>query len=616
MTHAYRRLWQFAARYRIAFFLGVGAAVVASVLDGLTLVLLIPLFRLLFGAATAVAADGPPVERALGWLLDVVLPGGVHATVGGVVLLMLAVVVVKNVAAFGAGALSHYVQEAVSRDLRTAMHRHVQRLDLGALGGLKTGQLLARMLADADQAKWVVSEALVTVLRESALVVVYVGLLLGLSWRLALATLVVAPLVALVLRPLLGRIRSRVRAALEDRGELTAIAAESVDGMRMVRACGGEEQEERRFGAAAHAYFRGMVRVQSLAAVASPVSETLGAVVLVVLLALVTQLSDLAVRPEIFVGFATLSLRLLPPAKRLAQYPGQAELAIAAARRIFDVLDRPAEGAGDRGTRAFTALEQGIELRDVWVRYGDEPWVLQGVNLSIRRGEVVAIVGRSGAGKSTLADLLPRFASAGRGRVLVDGVPIEEYDRRSLRRALGIVDQHATIFNDTVRGNIAYGDTAGASDEAVVAAAMTANAHDFIRRLPQGYETPLGERGMRLSGGERQRIAIARAVLRNPSVLILDEATAHLDAEAERLVQDALARASADRTVLLIAHRLATAARADTIVVLEAGTIVERGNHADLVAQGGLYRRLHDLFEDREVERRRVGAPEQEVSSV
>jgi subfamily B ATP-binding cassette protein MsbA len=608
MTGAYRRLWRYAAAYRVAFVLGVGAAIVASLLDGLSLVLLIPLFRLLFGASTAVAAGGPPVEQGIGRLLDVVLPDGAAATVGGVVVVILAVIIVKNIAAFGAGALSHYVQEAVSRDLRVALHRHVHRLDMASLGTMKTGQLLSRMLADADQAKWVVSEALVTVLRQAAVVVVYVALLLGLAWRFALVTLVVAPVVALVLRPLLGRIRARVRAVLDERGEMMAIAGESVEGMRLVKAYGGEHQESRRFGAAAQRYFRGMVRVQSLSAIASPVSETLGAAVLVLLLLLATTMTGLTLRPEIVVGFATLSLRLLPPAKRLAQFPGQAEVAMAAARRIFEILDRPAEEEDGAGTVPFDGLRKGIELRDVWVRYAGGPWVLRGVDVVIRQGDVVAVVGRSGAGKSTIADLLPRFVSAERGAVLLDGRRIEEYDRRSLRRGLGIVDQHPTIFNDTVRANIAYGDMAGSDDDAVVQAAVAANAHDFIARLPAGYDTVLGERGMRLSCGERQRLAIARAVLRNPSILILDEATAHLDAEAERLVQDAVARISTDRTVLVIAHRLTTVAQADVILVLEDGRVVERGRHEDLVAGHGVYRRLHDLLAEPNGARHVVGS--------
>jgi subfamily B ATP-binding cassette protein MsbA len=390
-------------------------------------------------------------------------------------------------------------------------------------------------------------------------------------------------------------VRRRFRQALELRGELTAVMSESVEGARLVKAHGAEAYEQRRFDDITGRYFTEVMRGQRVANLAGPVSETIGAAVIVLLLVVGSAWATAGtLRPELFVTFVAVSLRLLSPVKHLAEFPALAEQSLAAADRVFEVLDLSPE-VDPPGARRFPGLVREIAFDRVWVAYDGDDWVLRDVNLVVQRGEVVAIVGPSGAGKSTLLDLLPRFVEPGRGAVMIDGVPIAAYGRRSLRRAFGIVSQHTVIFHDTVRANLAYGDEAVRTDAEIVAAARAANAHEFIERLPQGYDTVLGERGFRLSGGERQRIAIARALLRDPPILILDEATSNVDAESERLIQGAIARLLQDRTVFVIAHRLSTVIRADQIVVLEAGRIVERGVHGDLVRRGGLYQRLHAL---------------------
>jgi subfamily B ATP-binding cassette protein MsbA len=594
-VHGARRLLGFVRSHRAPLAASLLLGTCASLFDGFTYSLLIPFLRLLFRAGPALAQAPSALERVLEAVAGPWLSRTDPASaLTGVMLLIAASILLKNACLYAAGYGGVRVQEGVIRDLRVALFGHVQRLGLPFFGGMKGGQLAARVLSDAEQTRSAV-QGLAQALRSAVLVAVYLAILFALSWRLALVALLLAPALALMMRPVLQAVRRRAAAALDRRGEVAAIAVETAANARLVKASAGEPQERRRFLAAATGTMHGTLHAQRVALLASPLSEALGAGVLVLLLVLSGAGAGAGLRPELFVTFVAVTLRLLSPMKALAQFPALMAEALAAADRVFVVLDQPPEDADPADAVPFPGLREGLAFRGVWVAYVPDQWALRDVTLSVARGEVVAIVGPSGAGKSTLVDLLPRFVEPTRGAVLADGVPLRRYSRRSLRGALGIVGQDTVLFNDTVRANIAYGDRAGASDAAIEAAARAANAHGFITRLPAGYDTVLGERGERLSGGERQRLAIARALLRDPPILILDEATAALDAEAEREVQQAVARLMAGRTVLIIAHRLGTIRRADRIVVLEAGSVVEAGTHEALVAAGGLYGRLHEL---------------------
>ena len=592
----YARLFSYLRPYRGWFAISLVTASVASVFDGFTFALLIPLLRVLFEVGTAVAETPTAVERVIGavasWWITTDDP---LASLRNIVVLILVATVLKNVAVFATGYVSAFIQEAVIRDLRRDLFAHLQRLSLGFHQRTKAGQLVSRMLSDVEQAALFFNQLLQGVVRQGVVIVVYVSILFALSWRLTLIMLVVAPTIAAVLKPILRRLRTRFIDAADLRGELTAQLHETLRGAREVKTYVAEGYERRRFGRTVSDFFTGMLHAHRLQVLASPLSETLAAGVMVLLLSVGAWLTfgGQAMRPELVVTYLAVALRLLSPVKHLAQFPAVAEQALVGGNRVFEILDLPPDDVDPPHVKTFPGLDDVIEFRDVWFAYREEDWVLRGVNLSARRGEVVAIVGHSGSGKSTLVDLLPRFIDPRRGAVLLDGVATTEYSRHSLRQALGVVAQETIIFNDTVLANIAYGDAA--DREAVMAAARSANAHEFIEQLPEGYDTRLGERGTLLSGGQRQRIAVARALLRDPPILILDEATSALDARSERLVQEAVARLMQNRTVFVVAHRLSTVARADAIAVLDGGAIVEWGRHEDLVAAGGHYQALHDV---------------------
>jgi subfamily B ATP-binding cassette protein MsbA len=598
-VHRYRQLLAFLRPYLPLFSAALGAAVLSSVLEGFTFVLIIPFLRTVFGNTTALPSiGGNAVEKVLSWTIGPLVQGSPRAALRNVTFLILASFAVKNAALYGARIGSVMVQERVVRDLRTRLYAHLQGMRLDFFQRTKGGQLLTRMLADTDQLRGLLGDTAASFLSSIATVIVYLFILFALSWRLTGLALLLAPLLIFSLRPLLGRLRRGFRATLEDRGELTSVMQETVAGVRLVKAYAAEPYERTRFAAAADRYAGGVIRMQRIALLSHPISETFGALLTVVLLwvgaALATGPSA-SMRPETFITFLAVALRLLTPLKFLASLPSQLQQALAAGERVLEILDLPPAEANAPGTETAPGLDDRIAFERVGFAYAGGPPVLEEIAFEARRGEVVAIVGSSGAGKSTLVDLIPRFYEPTDGRITLDGRDLRTFTLRSLRGLMGIVSQETVLFNDTVKANIAYGAVDRYGDPAIEAAARAANAHEFITGLPNGYDTVLGERGARLSGGERQRIAIARALLRDPPILILDEATSSLDSESERLVQEAIDHLLSGRTVFVIAHRLSTVQHASQILVLDRGRIVERGRHGDLLARGGAYHHLYTL---------------------
>ena len=588
----YRRLLVFLRPHAWRMAGTVGCNVAAAVLDVFSFTLLIPFLDQLFKQPSR----GTPItafqQRVIGTFVDDASP---QAALRNIIIFILVAVALKNLFVWASGQLGAQLQEYVTRDLRNALYAHLQRLPLGFFVRTKTGDILARVLNDTQQTKQVITQAVTQSIQSAAVVITTIVVLLRMSWRLTLLALVVAPILIGLLQPLLRKLRKGHRRLSNQYGDMTAVVQESVSGIRLVKSFGGEVYEESRFREGSGRYARGMVRVTRLAVLAQPITETVGTAVAVTILWAGARMVDAnAMTGSVLITFLILVMRMLQPLKQLSQVPTTAQQSLAAAERIFEVFDSPTEASLDRGTITVARFDRALEFERVSFAYDTNP-VLSDVSLVAGKGEVIALVGASGAGKSTLVDLIPRFSEPTAGRILLDGVDTREIALPALRSLIGIVSQDTVLFNDTVRNNLAYGSAGKYSQEQIEAAARAANAHRFIAELPDGYETVLGERGTRLSGGQRQRLAIARALLVDPPILILDEATSALDTESERLVQEAIDRLLEGRTVFVIAHRLSTIAHADQILVLDRGRVVEHGTHGALLARRGHYHRLHAL---------------------
>ena len=576
----------------------IGCNVVAAALDVFSFTLLVPFLNALFKAQQYIPTTSAKwisslQQRLVGAFLD---PADPFGSVQVMIVAILAIVILKNVFVWMGGQFGASLQENVTRDLRDGVFTHLQRLPLGYFQRTKTGQIISRVLSDTEQTKALITELVTKTLQNVAQIIGTLIILLGYSVRLTIVATVIAPLLTLALQPILRKLRKGHRRLRGDYGEITSVLQEVVSGVRLVKSFRGEPYEDRRFTDASHRYSSGMVRITRIAFLSQPLTEIIGTTVATMILwigAREVLLGVGAMDGATLITFMIMVMRMLPPLKQLSQAPTTAQQSFASAERLFEVIDLPTEQQLDRGTQLATTLTGAVEFRNVSFSYGDEP-VLRDVTFAARRGEVIALVGASGAGKSTLVDLIPRFYEPSSGVILLDGVDTREITLDSLRGLTGIVSQDTVLFNDSVRSNIAYGAVERFTDAEIEAAARAANAHAFIMELPEGYATVLGERGTRLSGGQRQRLAIARALLTDPPILILDEATSALDTESERLVQEAIDRLLAGRTVFVIAHRLSTVVHADQILVLERGEIIERGTHSELLTKRGTYRRLHD----------------------
>lgn len=613
--NTYFRILKFVKPYRLNLVLSVVFTIFYAFLNGLSVYLTIPLLDTLFqesgGEKTTAVIEKTNTANSLmpDWLNNFVndlsfsfkqfiFSGETTDILLKICVLILIAFLGKNIFGYLQAYFLAYVEQGVIKDIRNKVYRHLHELPMGFFKNEKTGNLISRITNDVNIIQQSVSAVFLNLIREPLTIIVFLGIAISISFKLTIFSFVILPF-SLAIISYIGKILRKQSTVIQQKmADITTVLHETITGVKIVKAFGMEEYENKKFEAETNRFFRLILKMVRVRNIASPTTEFLSVLVGVVLVYYggILVLVDHSLKASEFLGFLFAIFQLMPPIKELSSVNNRIQESSAAGDRVFEILDTEPAIKDIPNAVDKISFEEKIVYENVEFKYEDSnEYVLKDINFEVIKGQIIAFVGSSGAGKTTLVDLLPRFYDPTGGRILIDGLDIKEIKLHALRKMMGIVTQETVLFNETVRNNIAYG-LDEYPEEKIVEAAKAANAHNFILELPKGYDTIIGEKGTKLSGGQRQRISIARALLKNPPIMIFDEATSALDNESEVLVQEAIERLMNERTTFVIAHRLSTIRNADRIIVLENGKIVQEGKHDDLIkVEQGTYKKLYDL---------------------